>query len=450
MGVLNDFYTLMVDTTAKNDGIVDKFLGDGVMAIFGAPIVHADHAAAIKLALACRRGWRISRRRARGQGPDRRRDRREREEAVAGTVGTEDRMEYTVIGDSVNLAARLESNAKPGQILISHRTHQKIDGLVNVRTLGAIRVKQGRAGRGLRGPQSGAERVGHRCRRRGWLSSDGGLCSGSRWGCSPPAWRRRRLPRAPRPTAAPRTRRDAAHAGAGPSGSGGAAPRGVRVRGLRRDAGEGRGTPRKASPGDTWATRPRRGWSRTTTAPGDSRPAEESCSPGARGTCRACSRAGTSWCRSSAHNLGPQTRGRLLMSASAFEEQMRYLKREGYHVITLRQFLEFATLRRQLPRKTVVLTFDDGWKSFRELAYPILKSSGFRPRCSSTPTSSAPGSRSRPELDLATEGFDIQAHSSLTRTCGGRRPSPTRSTTDGCRRSWCSRWRSYRRASGSR
>ena len=54
------------------------------------------------------------------------------------------------------------------------------------------------------------------------------------------------------------------------------------------------------------------------------------------------------------HNLGPQTRGRLLMSASAFEEQMRYLKREGYHVITLKQFLEFTSLRQQLPRKTVV------------------------------------------------------------------------------------------------
>jgi adenylate cyclase len=41
----------------------------------------------------------------------------------------------------VNLAARLESNAKPGQILISQRTHQKVDGIVNVRALGAIRVK---------------------------------------------------------------------------------------------------------------------------------------------------------------------------------------------------------------------------------------------------------------------------------------------------------------------
>ena len=46
-----------------------------------------------------------------------------------------------VVGDSVNLAARLESNAKPGQILISHRTLQRVDGVVNVRSLGVIRVK---------------------------------------------------------------------------------------------------------------------------------------------------------------------------------------------------------------------------------------------------------------------------------------------------------------------
>ena len=92
---------------------------------------------------------------------------------------------------------------------------------------------------------------------------------------------------------------------------------------------------------------------------------------------------------------------------------MRYLKREGYHVITLRQFLEFATLRRQLPQKTVVLTFDDGWKSFRELAYPILKELGFPATLFIyTDFIGARIALSWPELkDLAQEGFDIQAHS---------------------------------------
>ena len=113
------------------------------------------------------------------------------------------------------------------------------------------------------------------------------------------------------------------------------------------------------------------------------------------------------------HNLGPQTRGRLLMSVSAFEEQMRYLKREGYHVITLRQFLEFTALRRQLPRKTVVLTFDDGWKSFKEHAYPLLKELGFPATLFIyTDFIGARIALSWQELkDLAQEGFDIQAHS---------------------------------------
>ena len=144
VAVLNDFYTLMVDTTAKNDGIVDKFLGDGVMAIFGAPIVHEDHPArAVKTAVAMQAGVaELSRKRAReGKDPIAVGIGVSAGEAVAGTVGTEDRMEYTVIGDSVNLAARLESNAKPGQILISQRTYQRVDGVVNVRTLGVIRMK---------------------------------------------------------------------------------------------------------------------------------------------------------------------------------------------------------------------------------------------------------------------------------------------------------------------
>jgi adenylate cyclase len=142
--LLNDFYTLMIETTFKYDGTLDKFLGDAVMAVFGAPMAHPDHSArAIRTALAMQEG-------ITGLNERRLRDGKEAisvgigvsaGEAVAGTVGTEDRMEYTVIGDSVNLAARLESNAKPGQILISHRTYERVRDLVDARPLGRIRVK---------------------------------------------------------------------------------------------------------------------------------------------------------------------------------------------------------------------------------------------------------------------------------------------------------------------
>jgi adenylate cyclase len=142
--LLNDFYNLMIETTFKHDGTLDKFLGDAVMAVFGAPIAHPDHSArAIRTALAMQEGI---------AGLNERRAQQGKEpiavgigvsagEAVAGTVGTEDRMEYTVIGDSVNLAARLESNAKPHQILISHRTYERVRDLVDARPLGRIRVK---------------------------------------------------------------------------------------------------------------------------------------------------------------------------------------------------------------------------------------------------------------------------------------------------------------------
>jgi adenylate cyclase len=134
----------MIETTFKHDGTLDKFLGDAVMAIFGAPITHPDHASrAVRTAVAMQAGV---------AGLNERRAQEGREpiaigigvslgEVVAGTVGTEDRMEYTVIGDSVNLAARLESSAKPGRILISGRTYDRVKDLVEVVSLGLLRVK---------------------------------------------------------------------------------------------------------------------------------------------------------------------------------------------------------------------------------------------------------------------------------------------------------------------
>jgi peptidoglycan/xylan/chitin deacetylase (PgdA/CDA1 family) len=114
------------------------------------------------------------------------------------------------------------------------------------------------------------------------------------------------------------------------------------------------------------------------------------------------------------HNLGPQSKGRLVLGVEAFAEQMRYLGREGYRVVTLAEFVEWLQLRRQLPRKSVVLTFDDGYRSFREHAYPVLKELGF-PATLFVYTDYVGASRNALAWEdlrsLVAEGFDVQAHS---------------------------------------
>jgi peptidoglycan/xylan/chitin deacetylase (PgdA/CDA1 family) len=114
------------------------------------------------------------------------------------------------------------------------------------------------------------------------------------------------------------------------------------------------------------------------------------------------------------HNLGPQSKGRLVLGADAFAEQMRYLKREGYHVVTLTEFVDWTRLKRQLPKKSVVLTFDDGYHAFRDYAYPVLKSLGFTATLF-VYTDYVGGGRNALTWDelkrLVAEGFDVQAHS---------------------------------------
>lgn len=142
--LLNEFYNLMIETTFKHDGTLDKFLGDGVMCIFGAPIARADHAIqAVRTALAMQDGITAmaAARQAEGKAPIAVGVGVSAGEVVAGTVGTEDRMEYTAIGDSVNLAARLEANARPGQILISQRTYDMVKDAIEAKAMGALRVK---------------------------------------------------------------------------------------------------------------------------------------------------------------------------------------------------------------------------------------------------------------------------------------------------------------------
>ena len=142
--LLNEFYELMIETTFKHDGTLDKFLGDGVMAVFGAPLYRPDHALmAARAALAMQAGIReLSLRRVRtGKPPVAVGIGVNAGEVIAGTVGTDARMEYTVVGDSVNLAARLEAGAAPGQILVSADTFARLNGAGRGKKLGRFNVK---------------------------------------------------------------------------------------------------------------------------------------------------------------------------------------------------------------------------------------------------------------------------------------------------------------------
>lgn len=114
------------------------------------------------------------------------------------------------------------------------------------------------------------------------------------------------------------------------------------------------------------------------------------------------------------HNLAPQAKGRMVISAKGFEEQMRYLKAQGYRVVSLKQFLEFTSLQRQLPKKSVVLSFDDGYKAFLQYAYPVLKELGFSATLFVYTDYIGAGSNALTWADLkkfASEGFDVEAHS---------------------------------------
>jgi peptidoglycan/xylan/chitin deacetylase (PgdA/CDA1 family) len=113
------------------------------------------------------------------------------------------------------------------------------------------------------------------------------------------------------------------------------------------------------------------------------------------------------------HNLGEQAKGRLVLAAASFREQMRYLKTNGYRVVSLADFVEFTRLNRQLPQRAVVLTFDDGYRAFKDHAYPVLKELGFTATLFiyTDWVGAGRGALSWSDLrELSAEGFDIQAH----------------------------------------
>jgi adenylate cyclase len=142
--LLNEYFTEMTDIIFENGGTLDKFLGDGIMAVYGAPVPQADHALrAAKTAMEMQRSLALLNQNFESRGQ------RALQIGVgvntgvvtSGNIGSQKRVEYTVIGDAVNLASRLCSNAAPGQILVSESTYQELSGKIPARRLEPIRVK---------------------------------------------------------------------------------------------------------------------------------------------------------------------------------------------------------------------------------------------------------------------------------------------------------------------
>lgn len=104
-----------------------------------------------------------------------------------------------------------------------------------------------------------------------------------------------------------------------------------------------------------------------------------------------------------------------------FEAQMRFLRENGYRVIPLDDLFEFLRFRRQVPARSVVITFDDGWRSVYDIASPILRKYGF-PATLFVYTDLIVGSREtlswEQVSELSRNGFDIQGHSKTHRYLG--------------------------------
>lgn len=139
--VLNDFFARMTNVIFEHDGTLDKYLGDGLMALFGAPFaLQNDAEAAVRAAVNMQKSLeelnKIS-----GRPPLHIGIGIHTGEAVVGFLGTERRMDYTAIGDTVNVASRLTSQAGAGQIVISNATHAQICREINCSQLSAMKLK---------------------------------------------------------------------------------------------------------------------------------------------------------------------------------------------------------------------------------------------------------------------------------------------------------------------
>lgn len=148
LGILNRYFTRMSAIVEAHNGVVDKYVGDAMMALFGAPLAQpndADHAleTALEMTIALdelNQQWEAQGRHALGVGIGIHTDL-----VVAGNMGSRTRLNYTVIGDGVNLASRLEALTKTPEydtrIIVSNATLAKANGRYRTRRLGEVAVR---------------------------------------------------------------------------------------------------------------------------------------------------------------------------------------------------------------------------------------------------------------------------------------------------------------------
>src|SRR3990170_2237721 len=142
--IINGAFEQMITPVYKYEGTVARLMGDGILAFFGAPIAHEDDPQRAVLA-----GMDI----VAGIKPYREQIKKDHKIAfdvrvgintglvVVGAVGSDLRMEYTALGDAINLAARMEQTAKPGTVQIAHDTYKLVKPLFDFEELGGIEVK---------------------------------------------------------------------------------------------------------------------------------------------------------------------------------------------------------------------------------------------------------------------------------------------------------------------
>ncbi|MFN8926223.1 MAG: GAF domain-containing protein [Rhodospirillales bacterium] len=146
VALLNEYFSLMVDCIQHEGGMLDKFIGDAIMAVFGTPFPHDDDPdRAVRASIAMLRGLgrfnaeRVSRKlMAIDMGIGLATD-----TIVSGNIGSPKRMDFTVIGDGVNLASRLEGACKPykAKLLISENTQKGLRGTYRMREIDLVIVK---------------------------------------------------------------------------------------------------------------------------------------------------------------------------------------------------------------------------------------------------------------------------------------------------------------------